>query len=154
MPDGRVVTPDLRDAERLQGFAADWTKPAEAVARASLRWRLVGNAVSVPVARWLGDRLALPGDPVDRESVPLPRGRAWPSNAWNVGSERFTTCLSEWPKRYRRKSLSDFLLHEPKPLSLKATAGFLERTRKSGLRFPVGFIRALEHHLAARQAVA
>ena len=28
MPDGRVVTPDIRDAERLQGFP-DWTSPAE-----------------------------------------------------------------------------------------------------------------------------
>jgi DNA (cytosine-5)-methyltransferase 1 len=25
MPDGTVVTPDIRDAERLQGFPADWT---------------------------------------------------------------------------------------------------------------------------------
>ena len=30
MPDGRIVTPDIRDAEQLQGFDPDWTKPAEA----------------------------------------------------------------------------------------------------------------------------
>jgi DNA (cytosine-5)-methyltransferase 1 len=28
LPDGRIVTPDIRDAERLQGFDADWTLAA------------------------------------------------------------------------------------------------------------------------------
>jgi DNA (cytosine-5)-methyltransferase 1 len=31
MPSGEVVKPDLRDAERLQGFEAEWTSPAETV---------------------------------------------------------------------------------------------------------------------------
>ena len=38
LPDGRIVTPDIRDAERLQGFSPDWTAPAEAVVRPSWRW--------------------------------------------------------------------------------------------------------------------
>ena len=63
LPDGRFVTPDIRDAERLQGFAVDWTRPAETVRRRSFRWKLVGNAVSVPVAKWVGDRLAKPSMP-------------------------------------------------------------------------------------------
>ncbi len=29
-PDGRIATPDLRDAERLQGFEPEWTAPAVA----------------------------------------------------------------------------------------------------------------------------
>ena len=58
--DGSITTPDIRDAERLQGFDADWTLPALDVGgvRRGHRWKLVGNAVSVPVARWVGDRLA------------------------------------------------------------------------------------------------
>src|SRR5213076_10234 len=56
MPAGEIVTPSLCDVERLQGFETDWTKPAEKVVRPSLRWKLVGNAVSVPVAAWLGRR--------------------------------------------------------------------------------------------------
>lgn len=51
--DGSITTPDIRDAERLQGFEPDWTRPAldiEGVRRGH-RWKLVGNAVSVPVAR-------------------------------------------------------------------------------------------------------
>jgi DNA (cytosine-5)-methyltransferase 1 len=154
MPDGRFVTPDIRDAERLQGFAGDWTKPAEAVVRASFRWKLVGNAVSVPVAKWLGERLAVPGEFNLQGVRPLAAGQSWPSHGWNVGAGRFTAQISEWPKQYRRKSLGSFLLHEPKLLSLKATAGFLERTRRARLRFPAGFIQALEQHLAARQCAA
>ena len=30
---GRVIKPDIRDAERLQGFPEDWTKPAEELGR-------------------------------------------------------------------------------------------------------------------------
>ena len=38
-------TPDVRDAEALQGFPRGWTA---AVRSQGARWRLVGNAVSVP----------------------------------------------------------------------------------------------------------
>ncbi|MEY4551587.1 MAG: hypothetical protein RL685_7782, partial [Pseudomonadota bacterium] len=61
LPDGRVVTPDIRDAERLQGFAADWTLPAQTAVRRGQRWKLVGNAVTVDVAAWIGERLRNPG---------------------------------------------------------------------------------------------
>jgi DNA (cytosine-5)-methyltransferase 1 len=54
LTNGVIVTPDIRDAERLQGFRANWTKPAESVGRASLRWSLVGNAVTKPVLRGSG----------------------------------------------------------------------------------------------------
>lgn len=150
MPDGRVVTPHICDAERLQGFEADWTQPAEVVGRASFRWKLVGNAVSVPVASWLGERLALPGDFRLRGVEPLAAGQAWPTSAWNVGEGRFTAQLSEWPRRDPSGSLASFLLYEPKPLSAKATAGFLERARRGQLRFPVGFLQALDRHLAGQ----
>ena len=48
-PNGLVGSPDIRDAERLQGFPEDWTKAAEDVAKASARWKMVGNAVTVDV---------------------------------------------------------------------------------------------------------
>ncbi|HKO94624.1 MAG TPA: DNA cytosine methyltransferase, partial [Polyangiaceae bacterium] len=49
LPDGRIVKPDIRDAERLQGFAADWTLPALRTSKSGHRWKLVGNAVTVDV---------------------------------------------------------------------------------------------------------
>ena len=67
LPDGRVVTPGIRTAERLQGFSPDWTAPAVGVAasgralREGHRWKLVGNAVTVDAAAWIGHRLIHPG---------------------------------------------------------------------------------------------
>lgn len=147
MPDGRVVTPDIRDAERMQGFRVNWTRPATRVGKPSLRWKLVGNAVSVPVAKWIGSRLARPGAFELGGVRPVPEGRSWPVAAWNVGRGRFTADVSEWPKHYRRKSLAGFLRFEPAPLSERATAGFLERAGRAKLRFPDGFLTALREHL-------
>lgn len=54
----RRLTP--RECERLQGFPDDWTRyRADGAEIADTpRYRMVGNAVSVPVAEWLGRRLA------------------------------------------------------------------------------------------------
>lgn len=152
LPDGGIVTPDIRDAERLQGFRPNWTRPAEEVGRASFRWKLVGNAVSVPVAAWLGKRLARPQNFEVDGVTPVQTGKSWPTNAWNVGSGRFTCSISEWPITRERPPLEDFLKYPPKPLSLKATNGFLNRLRESGLRFPQQFLKALEKHLRAQEA--
>ena len=146
MPDGRVVTPHICDAERLQGFPADWTKPAEAVAKRSSRWKLVGNAVSVPAAAWIGHRFAHPGRVKDFELVALIRHRQWPVAAWNVGEGRVRVSASEWPKRLKLTPLDAFLKHDPQLLSVKATSGFLARTRVAKLRFPPGLLAALEAH--------
>jgi DNA (cytosine-5)-methyltransferase 1 len=145
LPSGEVVMPDLRDAERLQGFPVNWTKPAETVGRTSTRWKLVGNAVSVPAAEWLGRRLAKPGKILDFPLTAL-RDTHWPTAAWNVGEGRVSVDASEWPVRRRYESLVDFLRYAPRPLSIKATRGFLLRTERSGLRFPPGFIEALRAH--------
>ena len=58
LPSGEVIKPDIRDAERLQGFPEDWTIAANANGRTSRRWALVGNAVTVPVAAWVARRIA------------------------------------------------------------------------------------------------
>lgn len=151
-PSGAVVTPHIRDAERLQGFAADWTRPAEQVVRKSIRWKLVGNAVSVPVAHWLGERLARPGPVSLGPSRALDGRGSWPKVAWNVGQGRFSTELSAWPRRDPSPPLDRFLEDSPKPLSIRATSGFLGRARRSSLRFPGGFLDTLEAHLAAMRA--
>jgi DNA (cytosine-5)-methyltransferase 1 len=146
LPSGQIVTIGLRDAERLQGFPAGWTRPAELVGRRGMRWKLVGNAVSVPVARWLGQRLTRPFPFRERAMMTLPPGGRWPQAAWNVGEGRFTAPVSMWPVRRKQKALHEFL-RETEPLSPRATAGFLSRTRRSSLRFPPGFIDAVQRHL-------
>ena len=61
-PDGRVRRLTPLETERLQGFPDDWTLPVHTIENAntldSARYHACGNAVSVPVAEWLGRRIA------------------------------------------------------------------------------------------------
>lgn len=148
LPNGDVGTPDIRDAERLQGFPTDWTKPSEAVARSSGRWKMVGNAVNVRAAEWIGRRLAKPGKIKEYSESPLREGRSWPTAAWNVGDGRVSVDASEWPTVRSYQSLETFLRHPLVPLSVKATTGFLGRAERSGLRFPPDFLKTLKLHLS------
>jgi len=147
-PDGFVGTPSIADAERLQGFPSAWTRAADRVQERGARWRLVGNAVSVPAARWIGRRLRHPGKPLDLETTPLFQGDRWPLAAWNVGGGRVGVDASEWPVVHKYRSLHSFVRTPTKPLSAKATAGFLSRTERAKLRFPPRFLKALRNHLA------
>jgi DNA (cytosine-5)-methyltransferase 1 len=150
---GEIVTPEIRDAERLQGFPADWTLQREedgisngrkAVAA---RWKLVGNAVSVPLAKWVGERLASPGEFEDFEKSRKFSGGAWPPAACGIDKQVMRVDVSLWPLRISTPHLADFLQYPTKPLSERATAGFLERTTRSQLRFSEGFVEAVTHHL-------
>jgi DNA (cytosine-5)-methyltransferase 1 len=147
MPSGEVVKPDIRDAERLQGFDVGWTKPAEAVGRGSWRWSLIGNAVTVPVAHWVGSRLADAGqyDPSrDRE---LGRARNWPRAARFDGSKRYEVQIGSYPTWRARKPLHRFFKYPADLLSTRATAGFLKRTEVSTLRIVEGFRERVRRHL-------
>src|SRR3990172_6384609 len=149
MPDGNIVTPEIRDAERLQGFEADWTKPAEKVKRPSYRWKLLGNAVGVPVSKWLGKMLEARSewDP-PKDSQRFEDEGPCPSAAFGSRhTGRFRADVSAFPVRYTRVPLSEFLRYEPKPLSAKATEGFINRLVRGTLRYPEEFKRALNDHL-------
>lgn len=147
LPSGDVITPDIRDAERFQGFPEGWTAPAEDVGRASVRWSLVGNAVSVPVARWLGERLARPGLYDQSRDLPLPVDGRWPKAARSDGDRRTAVAISAYPRWDDRPALINFLRHPGKPLSVRATRGFLLRTERATLRFTEGFQDRLRGHL-------
>jgi DNA (cytosine-5)-methyltransferase 1 len=147
LPEGAVIKPEIRDAERLQGFPVDWTKPAEEVGRASWRWSLVGNAVTVPVAEWLGARLACPGTYDKERDRPLPPGRFLRAARFD-GRIRHAVEISAFPVWKDRPPLTEFLQFPGALLSARATAGFLERTTRSRLRFVEGFREQLEEHLA------
>ncbi len=154
LPGGRVVTPDIRDAERLQGFPPDWTAPAEALGRANWRWSLIGNAVSAPVAEWIGGRLEAPGryDPA-RDGAALEEGARWPRAARCDGDRRFGVEISAFPVWREREPLHLFLDYPGKPLSERAAAGFLTRTERAKLRFEPGFREAVAAHLKSMRAV-
>jgi DNA (cytosine-5)-methyltransferase 1 len=147
--DRSIVTPDIRDAERLQGFPADWTARAcpESGPRKGSRWKLVGNAVSVPVAEWIGRRLLAP-IPYDesRNRLLLP-GASWPKAAWGRKGEAYRVEISTWPVRHTYRHLEQFLQFPTSPLSARATKGFMDRVAASRLRFPRGFERDVARHL-------
>ena len=144
LPSRAYVTPDLRDTERLQGFPVDWTAPAEEVARPGERWRMVGNSVSVPVAAWIGRRLADPGVYHGADDKPW-NGAKWSRRAaWaDLDGVVHTADVGPWPEWHARPSLAEFLKYPGRPLSVRAASGFLRRTQKGSLRFPDGFIDEL-----------
>lgn len=62
-PDGRVRRFTPIEVERVQGFPENWTLPVEIDEKQakridSLRYHAVGNAVTPPVAEWVGTQLA------------------------------------------------------------------------------------------------
>ena len=148
LPGGEVIKPGLRDVERLQGFDADWTHPSESVVRKSARWGLLGSAVSVPVARWIGERLAAPGSFECVRDVQFPTQGKAPRAARFDGRQRHAVRISADPLGIRPPPLAEFLTDHAgqAPLSLRATLGFLSRTRRAKLRFEPGFIEAIEQH--------
>ena len=151
MPDGTLVTPDIRDAERLQGFNPKWTdvdrvdgKPV----RVGHRWKLVGNAVSVPVFEWVGHRLAAPGTFDNTEHEIIQDGDRWPKAAWGVDGKVRRVSASAWPVRRRFRSLKPFLRYVPRPLSDRAVQGFHSRMASSSLRFPQRLVEAMDVRVA------
>lgn len=147
LPSGDVITPDIRDAERLQGFPENWTRPAEQVSRASLRWSLIGNAVTVPVAAWLGKRMARPSEYDFSRDGELPADGKWPVAARFDGGRRHAVHINSYPKWQTRAALAQFLRYDGKLLSARATRGFLSRTERAKLRFAAGFQDRVRDHL-------
>lgn len=137
-----IVLPDIRDAERLQGFPANWTACVETDQALSprKRWKLVGNAVSVPVANWIARRILKPGHPI---SINARIADSWPIAARGGKRGRWSVEVSEWPLSRRRPHLAAFLAYPTRPISERAAAGFLFRARRSSLRFAPGFLDAV-----------
>jgi DNA (cytosine-5)-methyltransferase 1 len=148
---GCVVTPEIRDAERLQGFPAGWTESADETLgrKRTDRWKLVGNAVSTPVAEWVGRRILTTEHYAGGDGIELAPKSRWPNAAWGSGGERRAIDRSMWPVAYPRPHLHEFLQYEPALLSARATAGFLGRTEKGNLRIPEDLIAECRLHLHA-----
>ena len=147
-----IVTPGLGDVERLQGFKAGWTQAAveHAGTRVGHRWKLVGNAVPVPVAQWVGRRLREPGSYDARADRGLQPGDSWPTAAWGSGGVAYRADVGTWPVAMPYRHLEQYLT-DPKSLSVRATAGFLRRAESGNLRFVDGFLDDVRTHLRVMQ---
>lgn len=146
MPDGSVVTPDIRDAERLQGFNANWTLSAEEELglRRGVRWKLVGNAVCVPMASWIAKRLiAGVGDYFGEDSY-LPDNAKWPNAAWGDKSGVYKSSVGHFPVKIEQQRMNEFLKFPTYALSERAVRGFRSRLVASKLRYPTAFLQDLD----------
>ncbi len=149
IPGDGIYTPDIRDCERLQGFDADWTKPAEGAARPGYRWKLVGNAVSVPAAEWVGALIGGARTRVPLRTLPLAPEGKWPNAAFGGSGARRAVSCSTWPVAVKPIPLAGFLQYPLRPLSERAATGFHSRLTSGRLRYSPEFREALERHLAA-----
>lgn len=151
LPSGRVVTPTIEAVERFQGFPGGWTSVLREKAAKRHRWRLLGNAVSVPVAEWIGNRLSAPGHYDESRDQPLDSTKSWPVAAWNVDGRTMASGVSEYPLYRRRGRVSAFATENWPSLSERALKGFTTRAREGNLHYPPGFLDALEADLSSRQ---
>jgi DNA (cytosine-5)-methyltransferase 1 len=142
-PDGEVLMPSLSACERLQGFAAGWTDSARNGEKKDPRWRLVGNAVSVPVAQWVAERINTPGEVREYELIDVDRWQRWPDAAWNVDGKRVGVVASDKPVQIATPSISDFRDETWTRLSDRPLNGFISRAVEGNLKMPDGFIQAL-----------
>lgn len=146
-PGLKLVTPSVEDAEVLQGFERGWTLPAQNGLRNGPRWKLVGNAVTVGVSQWLVNRLYEPGQVVV-DCIPKQPGKRWPNAAYGDAGKVWEFKASCWPTQEKFKHLTDVLdIDKLKPLSYRASAGFLERAMRSTLRFEPQFLADVKAHV-------
>ncbi len=141
-----VGTISLNDAERAQGFPENWTEPAsDSEFKKNSRWRLVGNAVCADVSTWLASQILKPGEGIHALDKPL--GVKWPKSAWGSKGKRFEACVSTWCAVPNELNLIKYLKHPLKPLSARATNGFVSRALLStNIVYPKEFIASLKHH--------
>lgn len=148
-------TLSIEQAERLQGFPVGWTDVVlpEAGRSATMgeRWRMVGNAVSVPVAEWLGRRMTEFGSMDELGTAPSMTGRPsrWPDAASGYAGRVWVWPRSNYPLDAPCPPLTQFVTDLEAPLSLKAALGFRERSLRGRLRLDPQFLQALDDYLTA-----
>jgi DNA (cytosine-5)-methyltransferase 1 len=151
-PEHRFTIPGIATGERLQGFDVGWTEPDIHGRRSKgVRWKMVGNAVTVGVSRWVGERLADPG--AWDKALQLPHnGGPWPTAAWGESGKVWSVQMSMWPRRHPLQHLRQLMGDDNEPLSLRAASGFLSRLERSRLRIREEFRLDLQEYVNLRAA--
>ena len=156
--DGAFLTPAIEHAEALQGFEPNWTTVVDGLHgfRPSMRWKLVGNAVSVPVSRWVARRIKQPADPVvDLHAKPIPSGSKWPKAGCGQDGQRYEVDCTEFPASVPYTPLSKLIRNspaKPQPLSVRASSGILTRLKRSSLRTDSDLLPSLQQWVEQYQS--
>lgn len=154
---GIAGTPSITDGERLQGFKPGWTdvdldnKPV----KPGVRWRLLGNAVSVPLSKWLGRQLALEEHVAFSEVgrfETLRTDRPMPQAAFGSSDGWFASQVTTHVEVGKHTPIMEFLSEPLQPLSNKALSGYVKRARCSTRRIPERFLSDLELELVKRES--
>lgn len=146
-PGRKLVMPSIEDTEALQGFPRGWTDAADEGRRNGPRWKLTGNAVTVGVARWLGERLTEPGEP-NGVSTRHEVGSPWPSAAWGDRNGTYRVTVSEYPRHEPYRHLRDVVDEDgARPITNRGARGFYGRTLVAKLRFDPDFIGDVVEHI-------
>ena len=168
--DGQFGLLRIQDAERLQGLPEGWTEPAAVVCAShsvsrsregaehrfetAVRWTLLGNAVCVPVARWVGSQLARPYQHKytgrDSEQFKAMVPNIWPRCAWALHGERRHGDLSvgEYPCYTRFIPLAEFIGGLGPSPSAEALEVWVKRMHTAGWNLH-GPLRGLVQRLSA-----
>lgn len=142
-PDGSVLLPSIEACEQLQGFPRGWTE-GNYEQRRTPRWRMVGNAMPVPIASWTAARISSGGAALrNRAQSTLIKKDKWPRAAFGSKKNRSAVAVSEFPLSCQNDGIERYVDHNWTPLSRRALNGFIGRAETSKLRFPVGFMDAL-----------
>ena len=146
--------PPSRMRRRCRGSPVAGPQPRARNGSKSVRWKLVGNAVTTGVAAWLGRRLADPGSYDPTKATPLLAGEQVAA-ARGAARCAVEVHVSMWPEQHSYTHLLNLLDDQNlTPLSYRAAAGFLERTQRAKLRFDSDFILAVKNHVSANGARA
>lgn len=151
---GAFFQPGIEDAERLQGFMGGWTEAAASLPRGERkRWMLVGNAVSVPVAEWIGRRLANPSNSADFLADVRVSSKEFSRAGHKLQRERpfFWEANREGPTNSRIVTLNEFAFQSSKAVSRRALAGFTSRLEVAPLKKNPDFLRDLRLALQATE---
>ena len=147
-PDGLVLTPSIEACEQLQGFPKGWTE-AEYQGRRTPRWKMLGNAMPVPISEWAAKCINTMNATTRCRETALLHANKWPIAAFGSKRSRRAVAVTEFPVARNRRGIETFLDENWKPLSRRALNGFISRAETSKLRFPSGFLDKLR---VAREA--
>lgn len=154
---GDFGKPSIGDAEKLQGFPKGWTEAVEGLPgkRRGARWRLVGNAASVPITNWIGAQILGGEEAVSVRREPLVVKNRWPIAACGKSGDHYMLPLSTRPSGATMRVIRNFLSDPLEPLSYRAAAGFRKRALSTPkLVYSERFLDSLQRYCELQQEEA
>ena len=151
LPGEKFKVVGVGDGEALQGLSRGWTDAAVDTGAIDHRWKLVANAVTVGVARWVGTSIVgysqgLGRNPAALSCDEFARTGPWPPAAAGEDGRSWPCSASVWPRREPPQMLLSAISPSATTLSHRAVTGFLNRIDRSGLRLPDHMYSDLEEH--------